>query len=315
MIVTETKVSGSKAKDITDRLHFDGAVHVDNIRYTGGLWILWDSTQVDVFVLSSTEQEIHAIVKDLSSNSSWLMFAIYASLRYAERHLLWDNLSRVAELHTLPWIITGDFNEIFLGEDKFGGRPINISRAVNFQECLNICGMIDLGFFSPCYTWTNRQPLPYLVQERIDRVFVNVAWNVLYPEGCVKHLEQSHSDHNPVLLSLRPDYGNQHPRPFSFQPMWISHPTFPGLVSEVWTGSPAIAISTFTTKARIWNREHFGKIFQKRRHICTRLKGIQIALAYNPSSFLINLKKSLLSELAHIANLEAEFWSMKSRIS
>lgn len=55
MIVTETKVSGSKAKDITDRLHFDGAVHVDNIRYTGGLWILWDSTQVDVFVLSSTE--------------------------------------------------------------------------------------------------------------------------------------------------------------------------------------------------------------------------------------------------------------------
>lgn len=51
MIVTETKVSGSRAKDITDRLRLDGAVHADNIRYTGGLWILWDSTQVDVFVL------------------------------------------------------------------------------------------------------------------------------------------------------------------------------------------------------------------------------------------------------------------------
>ena len=119
----------------------------------------------------------------------------------------------------------------------------------------------------------------------------------------------------PVLLSLWTDYGNQQPRPFRFQPMWFSHPIFPGLVSEVWTGSLANAISTFTTKARIWNRDHLANIFQKKRHICARLKGIQIALGFNPSSFLINLKKSLLTDLAHIANLEAEFWSMKSRIS
>ncbi|XP_030958322.1 uncharacterized protein LOC115980181 [Quercus lobata] len=233
MIVTETNVSGSRAKDIIDSLCLDGAVHANNIGYTGGLWILWDSTQVNVSVLSSTEQEIHAIVKDLSSNSSWLLSTVYASPRYAERRLLWDNLSRVAELHTLPWIIAGDFNKILLGEDKLGGRPINISKAVNFQECLNICGMIDLGFSGPRYTWTDRQPLPHLVQERIDRVFGNVAWNVLYLEACVKYLERSHSDHSPVLLSLRTDYGNQHPRPFSFQPMWLSHPTFAGLVSEV----------------------------------------------------------------------------------
>ena len=95
------------------------------------------------------------MVHDLSSNNWWLLSAIYTSPRYAKRRLLWDNLTKVVELHTLPWIIARDFNEVLVGEDKFGGRPVNISRVVNFQECLNICGMIDLGFSRLCYTWTN----------------------------------------------------------------------------------------------------------------------------------------------------------------
>ncbi|KAK9983648.1 hypothetical protein SO802_033173 [Lithocarpus litseifolius] len=267
MIIAETKVSGPRAKEITDRLRLDGAIHANNISYTGGRWILWDSIQVEISELSSTEQEIHVVVKDLSLNSSWLMSAVYASPRYVERRLLWDNLSKVAKLHTLPWIIAGDFNEVLLGEENFGGRLVSISRAVNFQECLNTYGMIDLGFSGPWYTWTNQQPLPHLVQERIDRVFVNADWNVLYLEACVKHLERSHSDHSPVLLSLRPDHGNHHPRPF-----------------------------------------------RKRRN-CARLKRIQTALGNNPNNFLVELEKLLLCELSHIANLEAEFWSMKSRIS
>ena len=118
---------------------------------------------MEVFELTSIEQEIHVIVKNISSNISWLMSAIYASPRLVERRLLWDNLIKVAELHALPWIMAGDFNEVLIGEDKFGGRLINISRAINFQECLNACGMIDLGFCGPQFTWTNRQPFTQLV--------------------------------------------------------------------------------------------------------------------------------------------------------
>lgn len=128
---------------------------------------------MEVTVLSSTKQEIHATVKDLSLNASWMLSVVYASPRFAERRLLWDNLTTIAGLHSLPWVIAGDFNEILLGEDKFGGRPINVNRALKFQECLNDCGMIDLGFTSPKYTWSNHCPLTQLIQERIDRVFAN----------------------------------------------------------------------------------------------------------------------------------------------
>jgi len=102
LIITETKVSGTRAKNITDWLPFDGAIHANNIGLTRALWVLWDSGQAEVIELSFTEQEIHAIVKDLSLDISWLLLAIYASPRYAERRLLWENLSTVAGLHSLP---------------------------------------------------------------------------------------------------------------------------------------------------------------------------------------------------------------------
>ena len=43
LIVSETKVSGARAKDIIDRFPFDGAIHANNIGLTRGLWVLWDS--------------------------------------------------------------------------------------------------------------------------------------------------------------------------------------------------------------------------------------------------------------------------------
>ena len=37
VVVTETRVGGERAKTITDRLPFDGAIHADTIGYSGGL--------------------------------------------------------------------------------------------------------------------------------------------------------------------------------------------------------------------------------------------------------------------------------------
>ena len=191
----------------------------------GFIWVLWDSTQAELSFLSSIKQEIPSIVKDLYANSSWLLSAIYASPRYVERQLLWDNLSMVTGLHSFPWVIVGDFNEMLSGDDKFGGNPVSISRAFKFQECLNNCGMIGLGFSRPKFIWSNHRPLSQLIQGRIDRAFANADWNVLYPETCVKHLERAYSDHCPIILSLRNYTRYQLPRPFRFQPMWLSHPT------------------------------------------------------------------------------------------
>ena len=132
LILTETKVSGRRAKRIADRLPFDGAIFANTIGLSGGLWLLWDSSRVDIVELSSTEQEIHAMITPNYSSSPWLLSTIYANPRFVERLLLWENLMAVSMLHSLPWVIAGDFNEVLMGEDKYGGRPVNISRALRF---------------------------------------------------------------------------------------------------------------------------------------------------------------------------------------
>ena len=168
VIITETRIGGNRAKDITDTLPFDGAIHTDTIGYAGGLWLLWKSEEVEVTMLAKTEQEIHVIIKVRSSDLSWVLTCIYASPRLVERKLLWGNLSNVASLHSLPWVMLGDFNEILSSDDKSGGNPINMSRALLFKECLDACGMIDMGFSGAKYTWSNLRCITDLIQERLD---------------------------------------------------------------------------------------------------------------------------------------------------
>lgn len=32
----------------------------------------------------------------------------------------------VASLHSIPWVIADDFNEVLMGDDKFDGNSVNI---------------------------------------------------------------------------------------------------------------------------------------------------------------------------------------------
>lgn len=98
LIVTKTRVGGSRTKEIMDRLPFNGAIHVDTVGYTGGIWLLWNSDVVEITQLASTEQEIHALVQVSSSSLSWIIYTIYASPRL----ILWHNLTLVNDLHNLP---------------------------------------------------------------------------------------------------------------------------------------------------------------------------------------------------------------------
>ena len=214
MVIMETHLGGERAREITNRLPFDGAIHTETIGFTRGLWFLWNSNMVEVDQLATTEQEIHVEVKVHSSNLSWLFSAIYASPRTEERSILWNNLSKVAKLHNKPWVIAGDFNEHLIGEDKLGGRPVSINRSLLFKDCLDICNMVDIGFNGPRFTWTNKRDANCFIKERIDRYFMNPSWCLLYLEVRVSHLMRCHSDHCSVLLETLPRRSVHLNRPF-----------------------------------------------------------------------------------------------------
>ena len=97
------------------------------------------------------------VVKVRTSNLNWLLTAIYASPRCAERQVLWSNLMKVANLHDMPWVMAADFNEPLMEDDKLGGRGVSVNRSFQFKECLDSCSMIDIGFSGPRFTWTNKR--------------------------------------------------------------------------------------------------------------------------------------------------------------
>lgn len=202
MIITETRVGGNRAKEITDRISFDSATNADTVRYASSIWVLQYTEVMDMTVLASTEQEIHAMIKIHSFPSPWLTAVVYASPRYRERKIIWDNLNQITSLHQLPWLLLDNLNKILTSEDKLREKPINIARAMRFQNCLNSCNMIDLGFRGLRFTWVNKRDLFAFIQESLDRCFVNPPWRTLFPEASVHHLTRLHFDYCPVLLSL-----------------------------------------------------------------------------------------------------------------
>ena len=174
-------------------------------------------------------------------------------------------------------MLAGDFNEPIVGEDKFRGRSVSVNRSLMLKECLDKCSMIDLGFNGPRFTWTNQREVQGLIQERIDRFFVNPSWCLLYPEARVSHLTRCHSDHCPVLLELQPTGWNYRVRTFKFQRFWLSDVTFPKVVENAWSQNIGLieAIDKFQREATVWNKSHFGNIFARKRKIMARLNGIQ----------------------------------------
>lgn len=63
MVITETRLSSAKVDKIIEGLPFDGAAVVDTIGFARGIWMLWRSDLVQVDVLATMEQEIHALIR------------------------------------------------------------------------------------------------------------------------------------------------------------------------------------------------------------------------------------------------------------
>ena len=60
---------------------------------------------------------------------------------------------------SLPWVLLGDFNEMISEDEKMGGLPLNRNRISAFRNCMDKCGLMDLGFQGPQFTWTNKSPV------------------------------------------------------------------------------------------------------------------------------------------------------------
>ncbi|XP_012842530.1 PREDICTED: uncharacterized protein LOC105962752 [Erythranthe guttata] len=160
-----------------------------------------------------------------------------------------------------PWLVGGDFNTILDASEKKGGLA-DISRMHDFQDFVMQAELLDAGFIGNPFTWSNNRSGLNRIWKRLDRVLINSDFQLLFPSLQVLHLERTMSDHAP--LSVRFEQGQQMAgKGFTFQRMWVDHPTFQAMVSHAWSipvhGSPFYVFQQkliFVQKAlQQWNWE------------------------------------------------------------
>ncbi|XP_075088125.1 uncharacterized protein LOC142170186 [Nicotiana tabacum] len=229
-----------------------------------------------------------------------------------------ESLVTISKIYINNWFVGGDFNEVLKSMDKFGGNPVNPSCSNLFWDCLNECKLLDLSYKGSKFTWTNKRYTnkTNLILERIDRYFANESWTSQYPEATVIHLSRTHSDHCHIQVVLKGDSLNNSTKPFRFQSMWTSHPSFSNIINEAFTPNFTLIQSTKSFKRIVtqWNRNTFGNIFHKKR-ILARITGIQKSPNYQFNSYLLNLETNLTNELDSILKNEEDLWKLKSRIN
>ena len=186
-------------------------------------------------------------------------------------------------------------------------------RLRGFEAWFDENEMCELHFTGPKYTWTNKRIL-----ERLDRAVCNTLWRRVFAEAYVRHLPRTKSDHSPIKICLQSSIQyTPYLRPFQFEAMWLTHAEFNQFVSENWlgfSGSASDKSYAFVEPLKLWNKDVFGHLRQKKARVLARLSGIQRALCKGPNSFLSTLEVQLHDEFNSILDQEALFWHQKSRL-
>ena len=100
----ETWISSARAKDLSFNIGFDSVCRSDANGFSGGIWILWNSDETTLDILSVTDQAIHAFFQVCDSNLDfvWLFSTIYINPNLSTHLHLWEDLASFASSHSVP---------------------------------------------------------------------------------------------------------------------------------------------------------------------------------------------------------------------
>ena len=121
------------------------------------------------------EYHIDSIIKE-DDGLLWRFTGIYGESRSDKKENTWVTMRALKAKFDLPWLYSGDFNEILFGCEKEGGSQGAKSNMQKFRMALEDCDLHDLGFVGDPFTWRNNHcSASSFTKERLDRAIANSA--------------------------------------------------------------------------------------------------------------------------------------------
>ncbi|XP_037495505.1 uncharacterized protein LOC119370774, partial [Jatropha curcas] len=118
---------------------------------------------------------------------------------------------------------SGDFNNPFLVNDKWGGANPLMDLINGFRDTINNYGLIDLPLLGALFTWEQHHNGFMVLKERLDKCMVNEAWNDLFQDSRLLALVTSVSDHCALKLEIDVVRWIGGLRKFMFENSWMLH--------------------------------------------------------------------------------------------
>ncbi|KAG5537913.1 hypothetical protein RHGRI_025114 [Rhododendron griersonianum] len=320
LFLMETKNNKVKMETIRVKLGFDSGVYVYPEGLSGGL-ALWWMKEVEIDVDIASKNFIHAVISEKASSSVWAATFIYGCPTRSGRVQVWDSIREIAYSERLPWLCMGDFNQVLSVEDKLGGVSPSQNLLSAFHEMISSCGLVDLEFKGPKFTWRNNRRDDAFIMERIDMAFANADWREMHEHAMVLVEAAIGSDHNPLILNTTPT-PNKVGKPFKFESFWVTDEECKRVVSDSWKHdnerSKMFAVCKklrgCKDNLKAWSRGKFGNLRLKIATIKEQLLDIQKRLEQGFNLDCEAKEKRLLSELEDLWQKDAMFWHQRSRI-
>ncbi|XP_028762745.1 uncharacterized protein LOC114721099 [Neltuma alba] len=193
----------------------------------------WKSHSIRILVLEENHQYFHVDCQ-IPGRNSFILTALYAKPHHDYRQQLWRNLFNLSQSISNAWVVFGDFNDILAASDRIGGAQIPYNRIDWFQSRIRDCGLVDMGFKGPKFTWRG----PRLnglrrLYERLDRALCNSEFLSSLSDCYLKVLPRTNfSDHNPICLQFHSSHSGDVVKPFRFEAMWLEHDDFNRFLSS-----------------------------------------------------------------------------------
>jgi exonuclease III len=158
----------------------------------GRILLGWNSDVVDTSNLVLKDFSLSATVKLKTYGSSFLLTTVYGPFDEGEKTRFLEELSSLK-----PVVVLGDFNLIYEAKDK---SNLNLNRRLmgQFRHALDSCDLFDYALQNRRFTWSNERENPTLV--RLDRVFCNKEWDMMFSDFMLQALSSSLSDHCSLFL-------------------------------------------------------------------------------------------------------------------
>lgn len=117
----------------------------------------------------------------------WFAYGVYGWAKRSKKHKTWELIRRIREDAQGPLIVFGDFNEILNCNEKEGGIIRQDRDMAAFRDCLDDCGLRDLGYRGSTFTWSRGISPSTIIRERLDHFVACSGWQNIFHVFDVRH--------------------------------------------------------------------------------------------------------------------------------